>query len=95
MLTKDDLQAIGQLIKAEIEPVKQEMRAGFQTLDKKIDTVEMKVETVNTTLQQSIKDNAAFFNHEGVFFDTIKNDLEKRIEIIEETLGMDEQPHKN
>jgi tetrahydromethanopterin S-methyltransferase subunit G len=87
-ITREDLEQIRQLIREENGPLK----SGQERLEKKIDEVEMKVETVNTTLQQSMTANADFFNHAGIFFDEMRNQIIKRIELIEEQVGLS---HKN
>ncbi|MHB8598389.1 MAG: hypothetical protein ACYDER_16420 [Ktedonobacteraceae bacterium] len=83
MLTKDDLEQIGKLLK----PMKEQL-----------DTVELKVEAVNERTarmekkqDESIKDNAGFFNDAGIFFDEMRRKLVKRLQAIEDHLGI----HKN
>jgi hypothetical protein len=88
MNNEELLEKIGNLIDQKIEPLKQgqerleqEMRAGFQK--------------VNQRLDQVINDNGGFFHETRNRIDAIKDNQEKQIEIIEETLGLDEPPHKN
>ena len=64
-------------------------------INQRLDTIEAGQTRIEKKLDESIQANAEFFNHAGVFFDLIKNDLDKRIQFIEETLGLDQPPHKN
>ena len=82
------LEKIGKLIDQKIEPLKQgqegleqEMSSGFQK--------------VNQRLDQVINDTTGFFHETWKRIDEIKDSQGKRIEIIEETLELDESPHKN
>lgn len=49
MLTNDDLQAIKKIVKAEVDPVKQDLGS----VKKQLDTVEIKVEVINKRVEQS------------------------------------------
>ncbi len=80
MLTKDDLSAIGNLIDEKIKPLKK----GQEGLVKGMERIEKK-------LDQSIEDNAGFFNDAGIFFDEMRSKIVKRIQDIEDHLGI----HKN
>ena len=87
MLSKDDLEKIGELIdtkleakleeklEAKLNPLRKDMRDNFERIDRKLD--------------QSIEDSAAFFIHAGNFFDEMREGLVTRIGRIEKHVGLD------
>ncbi len=61
-------------VKAEIEPMKRDMATKGD------------IARVEQKLDESMKDNAGFFNQAGTFFDEMRTKIEKRIEDLEEVL---------
>ncbi len=87
-MTTEELNQIRQVVREEIQAETEPINKRLAGMDKRFESLEQK-------LNQSITDNAGFFHETWNRFDEIKDSQEKRIEIIEETLGLDEQPHKN
>jgi len=87
-MTTEELHQIRQVVREEIHAETEPINKRLAGMDKRFDSVEQK-------LDQSIKDHTGFFHETWNKIDEIKDSQEKRIDIIEETLGLDEPPHKN
>ena len=92
MLTKDDLQAIGELIKPLQEGQKQQRRQldiiglKVDTLQKQLETVDLKVENVHAYQQKA---HEWLMEHITNISDVIWQELTKRIERREKHLGLE------
>ena len=94
-VVREEVEAEAKNTRTEIKFLKVEVKAGLNSLSDRVKDVEISNTRIEQKLDQSIKDNAGFFHETWNKIDEIKDSQEKRIEIIEETLGLDEPPHKN
>lgn len=62
-----------------------------KVIDDKLKPLKEGQERIEKKLDQSIEDNAGFINDAGIFFDEMRVKIVKRIEAIEDHLGI----HKN
>ena len=96
MNNEELLEQIGKVIDTKLEPVKSDLQAvkqGQVQTNERLTKLEQGQERIEKILDQSIHDIATFFHETWNRLDTVTNNQEKRLQLIEETLGLDEPPH--
>jgi len=68
--------------RAEETELKMELR--FNATDKRFNSVDKHFEKIEKQMEQDRKDWSEFFNHAGIFFDEMRNQLSKRIKKLED-----------
>ena len=91
-VVREEVEAEAKNTRTEIKFLKVEVKAGLNSLSDRVKDVEISNTHIEKKLDQSINDNTEFFHETWKRIDEIKDSQEKRLEIIEETLGLDEHP---
>jgi hypothetical protein len=84
MLTSDDLKKLRGVISEELDNLEIKMEHRFNAVDKRFDAVDQRFKKLEKQIEQYRKDWSTFFNHAGIFFDEMRNQMMNRIKKVED-----------